>query len=259
MGVVFNHPTSPEGKAMMRHHYWILAAFLLLGTAGPALAQAPDSTVTSPPASTAPPASSAPAPATPEPAKAAPAKTARPAVQPGVPAPELKKLDFLKGTWSSKITMSDASGSPGTASGKAQYAPAFEGMVIEGDHSYTLGGKPMKGRTTWGWDAEKQQYQLVWVNSMGSDAKVYYGTFPNETSLSLFTTYMLNGKAVTEKLTFTLPDPNSYLFTVENDQTGTMVKVMEETATRGAANAKASTAKKPSTKPATSTAKKKTG
>jgi len=262
---------------MKRYASLLVTICFLLGTAGLALAQAQDpptsGTATQPaPSSTTPSATDAPATtpsatqspaATPEPAKAEASKPARAPSQPGVPAAELKKLEFLKGTWNSKL--SDAAGS--TSTGKAQYAPAFNGMVIEGDHSYTMGGKPMKGRTTWGWDAEKQQYQLVWVNSMGSDAKMYYGTFPNESSLAFFTTYMQEGKAVTEKLSFTFPDPNTYVFTIENDMSGTMAKVMEETATRGAANAKSTAAKsgstkstKPAAKPATtSTAKKKAG
>lgn len=262
----------------MRLYPLFLAACLVLGTAGPALSQAQDpgtssgtatqpapSTTTQPAPSTTPNATDAPAVTpsagtkAPEPAQAE-SKPARAPRQPGVPAPELQKLDFLKGTWNSKMT--DASGTPAT--GKAQYAPAFNGMVLEGDHSYTMGGKPMKGRTTWGWDDEKQQYQLVWVNSMGSDAKMYYGTFPNESSLSFFTTYMQDGKAVTEKLSFTFPDKNTYVFTVENDATGTMSKVMEESATRGAANAaaKGSSAKKStskSAKPATASSSKKSG
>ena len=250
----------------MRQTCFLFAACILLGMAGPVLAQSkPDSsmgTATQP--APAAPAPATPAPATsttPEPAKTAPAKAAKPASQPGVPAEELKKLDVLKGTWNSKVTMNDGSGAPGTATGKAQYAWAFNGMHLEGDHSYTIGGKPMKGRTTWGWDAEKQQYQLLWVNSMDSAAKTYYGTFPNESSLSFFTTYMADGRAVTEKITFTFADPNSYVFKVENDGSGTMATVMEETATRGAANAKSTTAKstKPASKPATASTKKKAG
>lgn len=257
---------------MLRLLLSIFAACLLLGAAGTALSQAQDpgagtstqpapSTTTQPaPSTTTPPPATTPS-ATETKAAPEPAKPARAPQQPGVPAPELKKLDFLKGTWNSKMT--DASGSAST--GKAQYAPAFNGMVIEGDHSYTMGGKPMKGRTTWGWDAEKQQYQLVWVNSMGSDAKLYYGTFPNENSLSFFTTYMQDGKAVTEKLSFSFPDKNTYVFTVENDMGGTMTKVMEETATRGAGNASAGakgSAKKSTTKsakPASSSSGKKAG
>ena len=256
----------------MRRTSWILAAFLLLGTAGLALAQAQDppssstgtgtTTEPAPPPSTTPGTSEAPAAPTAEPAKAAPPKPARASSERGVPAAELKKLDFLKGTWNSKVTMGE--GTAGPASGKAQYDWMFQGMHLEGDHSYTIGGKPMKGRTTWGWDAEKQQYQLLWVNSMDSSVKTYYGTFPNESSLAFFTTYMMDGKAVTEKIAFTFPDPNSYVFTVENDLSGTMAKVMEETATRGAANAKASTKStgaksKGTSKPATASTTKKAG
>jgi Protein of unknown function (DUF1579) len=242
----------------MRQTCFLFAACILLGMAGPVLAQSkPDSSTTAPAPAT--PAPSTTTPAAPEPAKAAPAKAAKPASQPGVPAEEMKKLEMLKGTWNSKVTMNEGSGAPGSATGKAQYAWAFNGMHLEGDHSYTIGGKPMKGRTTWGWDAEKQQYQLLWVNSMDSAAKTYYGTFPSESSLSFFTTYMADGKAVTEKITFTFADPNSYVFKVENDGSGTMATVMEETATRGAANAKSSTAKKPASKPATASTKKKTG
>jgi hypothetical protein len=248
---------------MMRLFTLMVTACLVLGMAGTARSQATDppasgTTTTPAPSTSTPSATDTPAATETKAAMTEPATPAR-VPQPGVPAPELQKLAFLKGTWNSKMT--DASGS--AATGKAQYAPAFNGMVIEGDHSYTMGGKPMKGRTTWGWDAEKKQYQLVWVNSMGSDAKMYYGTFPNESSLSFFTTYMQGGKAVTEKVSFTFPDKNTYVFTVENDQTGTMSKVMEETATRGAANAKAGSTKKSTSKSAkpasTSSGTKKTG
>lgn len=251
---------------MKRYSSLMVACCLLIATAGLALAQAQDPpastgtttqpapSTTTPPATTPPPATTAPA-VTQEPATTPP--PAKPKATPGVPAPELQKLEFLKGNWNSKITMTDGTSS----TGKAKYGAAFNGMVIEGDHSYTMGGKPMTGRTIWGWDAEKGQYQLVWVNSMGSDAKMYYGTFPNETSLSFFTTYMMGGKAVTEKLAFSFPDKNTYVFTVENDASGPMSKVMEETATRGAANATAakSGAKKSSAKPATTSSKKKAG
>ncbi|HET9252071.1 MAG TPA: DUF1579 family protein [Candidatus Eisenbacteria bacterium] len=254
---------------MKRYSSLLVALCVLVATAALAQAQAQDppasstGTTTQPAPSTTAPSTASPsvpdAPAvTQEPAQTAP--PARPKVQPGVPAAELQKLDFLKGTWNSKMTMPDGT----VSTGKAKFGPAFSGMVLEGDHSYTMGGKPMTGRTIWGWDAEKQQYQLVWVNSMGSDAKLYYGTFPNETSLSFFTTYMMGSKAVTEKLAFSFPDKNTYVFTVENDASGTMSKVMEETATRGSANATAakSGAKttKPASKPATaSSGKKKAG
>ena len=259
---------------MKRYSSLLVAFCLLLATAGLARAQAQDppasstgtstqpapSTTQPAPSTTAPSASDTPA-ATQAPAKAPePAKAAAPKAQPGVPAAELQKLEVLKGNWNSKLTMPDGT----TSTGKAKYSSAFSGMVLEGDHSYTMGGKPMTGRTTWGWDAEKGQYQLVWVNSMGSDAKMYYGTFPNETSLSFFTTYMMGNKAVTEKLAFSFPDKDTYVFTVENDASGTMSKVMEETATRGAANATAAKtgakSTKPAAKPATaSSGKKKAG
>ena len=251
---------------MKRYSSLMIALCLLIATAGLALAQAQDPPSSSTGTTTQPAPSTTTPPATTPPATTAPAVTQEPATTPppakskatpGVPAAELQKLEFLKGNWNSKITMTDGTSS----TGKAKYGAAFNGMVIEGDHSYTMGGKPMTGRTTWGWDADKGQYQLVWVNSMGSDAKMYYGTFPNETSLSFFTTYMMGSKAVTEKLAFSFPDKNTYVFTVENDASGTMSKVMEETATRGAANATASKGKstKPAAKPATASTKKKAG
>src|SRR5687767_14338725 len=102
----------------MKRYSFVLVAFcLLLATAGLALAQAQDppssstgSTTTQPAPSTTQPAPSTTPPSaadtpavTQEPAKTPP--PARPKVQPGVPAPELQKLDLLKGTWNSKITM----------------------------------------------------------------------------------------------------------------------------------------------------------
>jgi hypothetical protein len=239
---------------MIRPSHSLLTACLLLAAASTS-AQTQDpaaSTAKEPAASSAPEAST---PAASQPAKAP--KPARAASRPGVPPAELQKLDMLKGTWTSKVTLGDGS----SATGKSEYAPAFQGMYLEGDHRVAAAGKPMSGRSTWGWDPEKQQYQLVWVSSAEPAARTYYGTFPTETSLSFFTTYMMDGKAVTEKLTYTFPDANTYVFTVENDRSGTMTKVMEEAATRGAAGADAEAkSPKPEAKPATtSSGTKKSG
>lgn len=230
-------------KRSLRSWIWLLVGCIVIGSPGVAPGQDPASE----------PGAAA------QPMQEPPRAAARPGTAAAPPA-ELKRIDFMKGTWSSKITIYDTPEASRTATGTTRYAWGFNGMHLEGDHTYTVQGKPMKGRTTWGWDAERQQYQLLWVNSFGSSAKTYHGTFPSESALSFFTTYMMGGKAITEKVTFTFPDKNSYVFVVENDLSGSMGKVIEETGKRAAASAttkKKSTGTKSTTKtkPATAGAK----
>lgn len=234
----------------MRSRLLLLAACLVLGSGAlDARAQEPSARSESAATPTPAPASetaTATAPAT----AAATGKVMHAATAP--PA-ELQKIDLMKGAWNSKVTIHDAD-PPRTATGKAKFAWAFQGMHLEGDHTYTVGGKPMKGRTTWGWDPEKKQYQLLWVSSFGPAGKTYYGTFPSENTLAFFTTFLMDGKAVTEKVTFSFVEKNSYTFLVENDLSGTMTKVLEETGTRVVSSAK-TTPKSSSGKSTAKTAK----
>ncbi len=166
-----------------------------------------------------------------EPAKATP-KVDKVMMPVGPPA-ELKKLSMLQGAWTSKMHMyASPMGPESTSPSKSIYNSTFNGMHIEGNHQFQMNGKPSFGRSTWGWDPEKQQYQVVWVDAMYPAAFVYYGTFSSDNTLVLFTSYMMQGKAVTEKMTYAFADPDTYKMTMESDMSGEMKPMMEETGTR---------------------------
>ncbi len=176
-------------------------------------------------------------------------------VLPEGPPAELKKLGFMEGSWTGKTHMYESPMGPESdATSKSTFKWAFNGMHLEGSHDTQMAGKPLFGRSTWGWDPEKKQYQLVWIDGMMPAAYVYYGNFgPDDKSLLFYTTYMLQGKAITEKITYTFPDNDSYTFTIECDMSGEMKKMMEETGTRssGKATSKSAVPKKSTAAPTT--------
>jgi len=252
---------------MVRRGFLLFAALVLAVTPMTLHAQTGTTTppATTPPASTAP---VTPVPATDtapgaEPAKPTP-KSAILAMPEGPPA-ELKKLAQLVGNWNSTVHVYASPMAPESETpGKSTYGWAFGGMHLEGKHQMKMMGKPFDGRSTWGYDTQKKQYQMVWTDTMMPSAFVYYGTFPTDNALSLFTTYMVGDKPVTEKVDVQFPDANSYVLTIQNDMSGSMQKVMEEKGKRAAGNATAkgkSTAKKSTTTKSTATKSttKKTG
>jgi len=117
-------------------------------------------------------------------------------------------------------------------------------MHLEGDHQFTINGKPSMGKTMWGWDPDKKQYQAIWTDGMSSTSTIYYGSFSTDNTMVLYTTLVMNGKAVTEKITYTFPSPDACTFYLENDMSGQMTKLMEQTATKMVATAKKAPAKK---------------
>ena len=252
---------------MVRRGFLLFAALVLAVT--PLTLHAQTGTTT-PPATT-PPASTAPVTPVPATDTAPGAEAAKPmpksqmlAMPEGPPA-ELKKLAQLVGNWNSTVHVYASPMAPESeSSGKSTYGWAFGGMHLEGKHQMKMMGKPFDGRSTWGYDTQKKQYQMVWTDTMMPSAFVYYGTFPTDNALSLFTTYMVGDKPVTEKVDVQFPDANSYVLTIQNDMSGSMQKVMEEKGKRAAGNATAkgkSTAKKSTTTKSTATKSttKKTG
>lgn len=160
------------------------------------------------------------------------------------PPPELKKLEILLGSWTSNDHMFESPFGPeSNSTGKTTCKWVFNGMHLEGNHEFEMAGKPMYGRSTWGWDPERKQYQIVWVDGTAPSAIVYNGAFSSDNTLVFYSTYMWQGKAVSEKLTYTFPDPDSYVFTMDSDMSGEMKRMMEQTGTR-AKGAGAKTASK---------------
>jgi hypothetical protein len=214
-----------------------------------AQAQTPQAQTQTPQAQTPPPAQ--------EPAKPTP-KIEKMTMPEGPPA-ELKKLSTMKGSWTSSMHMYESPMGPeSTSPSKATFDWAYTRMRLEGNHHYKIGEKQSFGRSSWGWDPEKQQYQLIWSDAMFPTSFVYYGTFTNDNTLVMHTTYMMQGKAVTEKMTFAFPNPDNYTMTMECDMTGEMKLMMEEKGTRAKGAAKTAS-KSAKTKTTTQTTTKKSG
>lgn len=205
-------------------------------------------------------AQSTPAPSTTAPEPAATSKIEKMEYPSGPPA-ELKKLSMFEGNWTAKQHMFESPMGPESNSmGKASYKWTFDGMHMEGTHQLQMGGKAMTGRSTWGWDPDRKQYQIAWTDNLAPLTYVYYGTFAQDNMMVLFTTSMMQGKAITEKMTFNFTDADNFSMFVENDMSGEMKKVMEETATRvkpAAAKPKAKSTSTAAKKPATGTTTKK--
>jgi hypothetical protein len=155
---------------------------------------------------------------------------------------------MLVGSWTAKNhTLESAMGPETRYTGKTTYKWQFAGMHLDGIHEYQVAGEPTFGRSTWGWDPDRKQYQIVWINRTSPVAYVYYGTFANENTLVLFTTFMMQGKAITQKMTYAFTDADNYTMKLENDMSGAMKTVMEETGARVKTEAKTAPAKKAAT------------
>ena len=234
---------------MIRKVVFALGITALAVGSGIVSAQTPPAEQTPPPATqTPPPAAAEPAkPATPEPVKF-----------PEGPPPELKKLSVLEGSWQEKTHVhAGMMGAETDYTGKSQFKWDFNGMHLVGSHNYQMRGKPMTGHSVWGWDYEQKKYQLVWMSGMTPTTSVYYGSFAGDSTLVLYSTFMMGGKAVTEKVTYVFSGKDSYTFTMESDLSGTMGKAMETTATKSAPSSasKKPAAKKTGTKTTTTTKK----
>jgi hypothetical protein len=168
------------------------------------------------------------------------------------PPVELKKLSMLVGNWNTSMhSFESPMGPESTTPGKESYGWAFNGMHLEGNHEFQMAGKPDFGRTTWGWDPERRQYQVVWADAMTPSIMVYNGTFADDNTLVVFTTYMMQGKAITEKLSFAFTDPDTYTMRMDCDMSGEMKPMMEEKAVRTKGAVSKTTASKTTTKTST--------
>jgi len=135
------------------------------------------------------------------PAPSSPAAAAAAAPELPKPAPELQKLEFLKGDWvhEEKYEASPM-GPAGTGKGRSRNA-----WVLGDHHLYMVyaGNTPMgkmEGRGFLRWDTLARQYTLDWFDNMGL-AFHYKGDFGPDGALSLAGEYTHEGQKVRERLT----------------------------------------------------------
>ena len=112
------------------------------------------------------------------------AMSAQAQMGPSAPAPELKKLDFMAGTWTSEGTMNPGPGMPGgkfTLTSKAEW---MDGNYFLVEHSDMDLGPMGKGKeiAILGYDPDRKVYTYNAFNSMG-EAESSTGTSGTATSM----------------------------------------------------------------------------
>ena len=162
--------------------------------------------------------------------------------QMGKPPAELQKLAVLLGSWNGETHV--FAGPDAKNPSKATYKWTFNGMHLEGDHQYTMNGKPFFGRSTWGYDPDRNQYQCIWTDEMSSATSVFTGSFTDEKTLFLSSTSVVDGKPVTEVMSYKFDEPGKYSFVMTSDAAGDPKPIMEETASKTGGPAEKASEKK---------------
>ncbi len=178
---------------------------------------------------------------------AAPAKKAPAAGAPQMPqpAPELKRLAYFAGDWTSAGTLeASAFGPAGKFSGK-EHNEWFAGkffLVSRGDTS--MGGMPIRELAVFGYDADKKMYTYHAVNSMG-EAEDSAGTV-NGADWTWTNDSTMKGKTYKNKFTIHEDSPTAYSmkFDMSDDGGATWKTVMEGKVTKAAKAAPGTETKK---------------
>jgi Protein of unknown function (DUF1579) len=152
---------------------------------------------------------------------------------PPTPAPELKKLDFLAGHWTSEATVNPGPGMPGgkfTAEGQAEW---MEGNFFLVEHSnYDFPGMGSgKEMAIYGYDSEKNVYTYTSFNSAGN-AETATGTVDGDTWTWLSDEHF-GGMTMKGRFTMKVLSPTSYTMKFEMSPDGTSWNtIMEGKATK---------------------------
>ncbi|HUJ95029.1 MAG TPA: DUF1579 family protein [Terriglobales bacterium] len=142
-------------------------------------------------------------------------------VGPPTPAPELKKLDFMAGDWTSEGTANPAPGMPGGKFTSSSHAEWMEGNFFLVEHGvYDMGqmGK-VKELAILGYDSDRKVYTYHAFNSMG-EAVASTGTVNGDTWTWLSDDSM-GGKMMKGRFTMKVLSPTSYTMKFEMSQDGT--------------------------------------
>ena len=149
------------------------------------------------------------------------------------PAPELKKLDFLTGDWTSTGDMKPGPGMPGGKFSYSTHAEWMEGNFFLVEHSDLDLGAMGKGKelAVLGYDSDKKVYTYAAYNSMG-EAENATGTVSGDTWTWTSDEHM-GGMTMKGRFTMKVLSPTSYNMKFELSQDGTnWMTGMEGTATK---------------------------
>ena len=176
------------------------------------------------------------------------------------PPAELQKLAGWVGAWNAEQHVFPSPMAPETRQeSKAFFRWVLNGFHLEGLHRFEFMGKPMEGRTLWSYDAERKQYQCIWLDAMSPMAYVYSGNFTDDGKLVVKASYTSQGKTINDVITYTFPTPDSYVMRYETDMSGSLQPMMEETGKRAKAMGKEGEEKPASDKPSGKAPAKKKG
>ena len=149
------------------------------------------------------------------------------------PAPELKKLDFLAGDWTSTGDMKPGPGMPGGKFSYSSHAEWMQGNFFLIENSDMDLGPMGKGKelAIMGYDSDKKVYTYTAFNSMG-EAEVATGTLNGDTWTWTSDEHM-GGMTMKGRFTMKVLSPTSYNMKFELSQDGTnWMTGMEGTATK---------------------------
>src|SRR6267154_6908310 len=140
---------------------------------------------------------------------------------PPAPAPELKNLDFMAGTWTSEGTMTPGPGMPGgkrTMTTKAEWMQGNFFLVENSDMDLGAMGKS-KEVAYLGYDPDKKMYTYRAFNSMG-EAVDSTGTVNGDTWTWTSDEHM-NGMTMKGRFSMKVLSPTSYTMKFELSHDGT--------------------------------------
>jgi hypothetical protein len=98
--------------------------------------------------------------------------------------PNHKRLDPLVGIY--KVTAKfwkSPKGEPEVTTGMADFAWALDGHYILMNYASTFNGRPFKGIGMFGYSNSSQEYQSLWIDTMGIDMMMSKGNFDKDGNL----------------------------------------------------------------------------
>src|SRR5713101_8849984 len=140
---------------------------------------------------------------------------------PPTPAPELKKLDFMAGSWTAEGTMNPGPGMPGGKFSETSHAEWMDGNYFLVEHSDMDLGPMGKGKelAVLGYDPDRKVYTYHAFNSMG-EAEDSTGTVDGDTWTWTSDEHM-GGQTMKGRFTMKVLSPTSYTMKFELSQDGT--------------------------------------
>lgn len=151
---------------------------------------------------------------------------------PPKPGPELKKLEYFVGTWSSEGDLKPSPFGPGgkfTGTEKLEWMDGGFFLVGHGEGDSPMGHD--KGMSVWGFDPEEKVYTFHAFNNMG-EAISATGKIEGDT-WTWTNENKMNGKMMKGRYTIKQTSPTSYSFKFEMaPESGDFATVMEGKATK---------------------------